>query len=253
MELLFNPYPIQVTASSSDGNYPIDNVLDYYPGRVWRSSNLAYANITVTLPYSQSGFTVCGFNAIIQPSNNFTNMALAFYNTNTLIETVSLLKYGTDKFWYHYDILKPVVNKVVIQDISQLGILRIGTTVECSNPELDLQISFIDPSVVNETNNGGRYYKKKTPLIRAAGTVQATRNPNILSDVQQAYKTYGNYDIPLRIASFDPDVSDTTSLFSEGLQPIELLLFGHFESPPVDRAQYAVGKNIEQFSFVEAG
>jgi len=174
-----------IVADEADADYPITNVEDDYPKRVWKATS-AHATVTLTVASGSSAVAFFGSNAatatIIVAIGNAHTIAWASGIVwtsgivwNTAISSTDVYDVdaaGVGSGWSDYtDPVKVHVIQLYFEKstgIIEAGIIRAGTINSFNDPLAGIKEGLYDYSIIKELENGS-WYVKKRDIVRTFG------------------------------------------------------------------------------------
>ena len=197
-----------LSASSEVDGYPVENVLDEHPKKIWKSVETGKA---VTEFYVSAGS-----NALAIFGTNAHKVRVVITNPNAIewetdvewepgvewesVDFVGAFEYELTQQGHTYALwidFPPLIvgMKISIEyrtlnyDQIEVGILRAGRRVDfINNPLRGLTESLIDYSITKELSNGAIYVKKRDIVRNFSGQIFVDREPyfyNFLYDVSR--------------------------------------------------------------------
>jgi hypothetical protein len=202
MKVILENAVSSISANSEDSNYPVSNLLDDHPKKMYKveSNDDDYAEITIGTLGSTGGLGLVNIiadrasiyienpNGIIwEPSNTvWSNVEWKEYPDSLNKEIVFDTTQEYNTLWVNFNqfdgsvdiIIKLYMDKTYDDKKISAGVLKVGIVEEINDVIYPIDISLIDYSFERMLSNGSIYYKKKDIVKNIKG--------NMLVD----YKTY---------------------------------------------------------------
>jgi hypothetical protein len=244
-----------VTASSQHPEYPVDNVLDDHPKKVWMSDNTGMSSLTFYIDEETDAITLFGTNAIkilfhISDPNGIEWEILVEWDSET--GWSNNVGYGTGLFelyqngdtyaiWLDIDpvsIPLEVTMELVAADDApvEVGILWTGKKVEMdTNPSMGLNEGLIDYSITKELSNGAIWVKDRDIVRYFSGEIDVIRERKFYEFLYGIARNIGQNPIPWKITN---------------LNTTDWILFGKFDSMP-SGSHYSINNTRISFAIKE--
>jgi hypothetical protein len=176
-----------ITATSTDANYPIANLSDYNPKSVWKSvTNGATLTITIADIWLMD---VALFNC-----NKLTSITYRIYNGAALQESGTLESDVKGNFWKNAGDDGPSTSMQIdintTTKVAELGILRVGYSLITKSPQ-NWQVGYDDLSLSDRTRNQAINIRQKERLWTVSGNIasqvnQVTSDASLLEEAKDA-------------------------------------------------------------------
>ncbi len=205
-----------VSATSEDGAFPADNLLDDKPLKRWQSGGSASATITAVVAAYSDQIAIFGTNAIS------ASIAIKVGGVTQETFTIDLTSpHLCNRFWQSYteQTVSHTVEITLTASGSAVyaGVLRIGSGLVLKNPRYGLSEGRRNFSIVKELNNGA-YYIRRRPAVRTYNIAFDT-----LADSGDYYDFAAVYD--------DKGPEPIAVLVAENMDDNEFAIFGHIIQP----------------------
>lgn len=188
-----------VTADSSDSNYPASNLLDEHPQRKWQANNstVSSATLTISVNGKASGLGMYGITAdsasvsITDPNAVQWGSSVAWatgteWNQTTADMNVDVTWVtGTDNnsLWVDFSQFDAVVNISVTlyteansADVLAAGVAVVGEVQTFNDADYGLSMNPRSYSIKRQLSNGSFYGKKLNTVRTFTGSFWAARN-----------------------------------------------------------------------------
>ncbi|MFH2074368.1 MAG: hypothetical protein ABIJ57_03335 [Pseudomonadota bacterium] len=179
MKCIYPDMITSITASEEDGSFPVANLSDDHPKKVWKGTS---RDAVLTVVASAGG-------ALAVIATNATSITVAISSGQTLVwdtgiawasgitwdtsgdqdttELSTLPGDTTGALWSQFAAARTgsfsatVTLTAAAGDTIQAGIVRCGTANDYKDPQYGIAEGLVDYSIVKELNNGATYFRKR--------------------------------------------------------------------------------------------
>lgn len=260
MDILVEGVISDIVSTDIDASFPVTNVLDNHPKRLWKSTSSISATISfeyaVGNPYLYEEYThsdpcIALFNVhaasvtvrIYEDNTKAVLVATDTKTGSTSTTDVNLLFTFTNYLYLAYDRYIEIDFDFIIPEVAKCGIIRVGNLVALGKVKRDLKIKRKDYSIKRFLQNGSLYYYKKNTVRSFDGgiVVNNANDPN-LSAVYDIYEAYGQTPLVIRI------VDDSSgNLFV--LPASDYLVFGYIDDDELSIDEGAFSSDSSTWNF----
>lgn len=245
---------ISVSADNENVNFPIENIQDEHPRRVYKAEE--YVNTaTVTLG------VVGGCDSFILAGTNATGVDVSVEDPNA-IEWRDGSEWRDDSYWVNRDFsasatvtqrsdsealwldldeaigVPALVSLTLMSTVGttlQVGVIRANSAESYEDEDGDLPIdpdyglseSRIDYSIIDTNSNGSEYYKKRD-IVRTFG-VSVFMPTSKYYKLMESYDTYGQQPMGWKLTDIESN---------------NWVVFGKFDGPPVGTYNHHFYTNV---------
>ncbi|MEI6259261.1 MAG: hypothetical protein WCR46_05060 [Deltaproteobacteria bacterium] len=162
MKIIYPDCIYSLSANSFDAEYPVANLLDDHPSKVWKAvAGVTTAILTIVTTGAVAGIHIAGTNAISGTVYVKNSTETVTHETHTLAGTFG-------QFFVKFDAVYASTLHIIVSLTSgttvYAGICRAGTLLSFPNPQYGLTQKRHDYSIKKELSNGGLYiYNRHTP------------------------------------------------------------------------------------------
>jgi len=209
-----------LTVDSENALFPIENVLDAYPTRLFKADGDYQATLTCVVSAGTNAIAVYGTNAqgasvtITDPnaiewhseSEWDSESDWAYAEPSATIE----IDQSGDAYslWGDFDYINSPMNIELVLSTSsslvlEVGVLRIGEAKTFKNPKYGLQEGLVDYSILKELSNGAFYYKKRNIVRTFSGQIFEDRDDDFYTFMADIARTYGKAPMAWRLTDED--------------------------------------------------
>lgn len=202
-----------ITASFEDANFPVENLLDDKPKRIWKAGGgISGASLSVEISGASSDLAIFGTNAVQatfsvydpneiewgDATDEFGYSADSWANQDfAAVSGTVMRRENTGALWIDFNATLP---RPAVADIHLLAdggtelyagvvVAGLASTYGGANVRYGVGESRIDHSIVAELANGARYYKKRDiSRVFSATALMLTTQYHLLVDT---FDTYG--------------------------------------------------------------
>lgn len=188
-----------VSATSENSNFPVDNLLDTHPQRVWKAADASVSSATVSVSVSGKSESLAMFNitadaAVISISDPNacqweswisweSGTAWASIPPDMEIRKTWIDGGESKSLWVDFDQFGGIadINITLLADglsaeTIQAGVVYAGESQSFNNPKYGLQEGLVDYSTAIELSNGSFYYDKGNIVRTFSGTLLLPRD-----------------------------------------------------------------------------
>jgi len=160
MILVYPERPLSVAASSADGAFPVTNLQNSKPKKIWKAQSTS-ATITATVPAYSDSIGLFNTNAA---SATITIKIGAATQESFSVDLTS--PHTHNRLWQSYTEITVEHTVVIVlatgsSDVVYGGVLIIGKGVSIADPDYGLTEGREDPSIIRKLNNGAYYIRKR--------------------------------------------------------------------------------------------
>lgn len=184
-----------LVSSSEDANYPVENILDNHPKKVWKSTSIGEADVSFDIGGGSNSLTIFGTNAK-RVAVSMTDPNAVEWEDGVVWEadvswanvyfpsgmSFPLIQQGdTFSLWLDFIVVDGNVriNIIFYSDnniVVSVGIILCGERTDIGvNPLNQLSEGLIDYSIVRELSNGAIYTKKRDRVRTFSGNLWLDR------------------------------------------------------------------------------
>jgi len=249
MQCIYPEYTSAATASAENADYPVSNLLDDHPKKVWKATSKD-ATATITVSGAGDAFALFNTNAdTVTAEVKTTSLATTIWGPETYdvkgIDSVYELITGDAEYfeslWVDYthtaNAHKVLLNfSAATGTIIEAGIVKAGNVLDIDDPQYGLQESIKDYSIVKELNNGAFYVRKRDLVKTYTGSIYLAKETDYYYFMRNTALWNGPNPLAWKI--------------SENLTNNDWIVFARFVTPPNSSHEFYSHSRVN-FSLIE--